>query len=91
MAGVGGIVAIAYLLPDRPMILLAIAGLVVAVVVTSMVGNWIYANKHPDHALMEGAQLLEFARIKAGAREPGIIIDQPPAIGGATSSEGDDR
>jgi hypothetical protein len=72
-----------YFLRDQPLIDLSAIGLLAGVAVLTCIGNLIYAHLHPDHALMEGADLLAFHQLQAGARDQAIIIDQPPIAGGS--------
>jgi hypothetical protein len=75
----------AYGLADNVQALITVLGILVFAFLAVVCGNLYYGHKHPDHALMEGTELLEWHRLQRGASDPGIILEREPITGIASS------
>jgi hypothetical protein len=76
VASVFATAAEAYFLHDQPAVMFGAMGMTLIVVLVYLVGTWRFAERHPDLALMGGAELLQLRRMEMAARYPEIILDQ---------------
>jgi hypothetical protein len=77
------LIAVAALLRD-PIYLLTVAGLAVFLFTLYFLGTLWFSHKHPDLALLEGAELIRWRQIEMAAKGQASIGHSPPqALGSA--------
>jgi hypothetical protein len=70
----------AYFLHDQPAVMFGAMAVTVILLLVYMFGTWRFAERHPDLALMGGADLLQLRRMEMAAKHPEIMIDSTPII-----------
>ena len=74
-----GIPATAWALSSHPDYALVAIAIEAFLLFSFLVGSWVYAHKHPDHALMGGAELLQLRKAQIAA--PGIkVVENAPIV-----------
>ena len=82
------IAAVAWTFRDQPLIALGFICIVAFLALVYLIGTWIFAHKHPDVALLGGAELLKWRQMEMAAKgmpllpeapnvEPTPLIDSP--------------
>lgn len=77
----------AYFLHDQPMVMFGVMGMTLVLVLVYLFGTWRFAERHPDLALMGGADLLQLRRMEMAARYPEVITDRTLTIAPPTSPQ----
>ncbi len=75
IAAMAAIAFCSFALKTDPHTLLLVIGLVILAFVIYVLGTWIYAHLHPDHALMASADLLDLHKMEMAAQHPEIMLN----------------
>jgi len=66
-----------YFLSASPWMVFTLAIVAVCIVVAYLALAFWYGNKHPDAAVLEGAELVRYREVELAARDPKIIDASP--------------
>jgi hypothetical protein len=71
------LVAVAFGLAAHPYIALSAIAIICGVLLVYLFGTWIFAHRHPDQALLGGAELLQWRQMDMAAKGIQLQKDQP--------------
>ena len=73
-----GLAVEAFALKEHPTVMFGALAVTFVLAMTYLIGTWWFAARHPDLALMGGAELLQLRHMQMAASTPEIMADKTP-------------